>query len=87
MFAKLQELDIANILKKQMMLYDFKFGAVFLRVPIDSKSDNNEQNFFTSDTVCLQNFVKGMVTVRGWDNPEDWVGGCFLSEWNDLRKW
>ena len=34
--------QIANILKNQMMSYDFKFGHVFYRGPIDSKEDTNE---------------------------------------------
>ena len=67
--------DIANILKNQMMLYDFKFGAVFYRDPIDSHSDKNEYYNFTSDTISLQNFVKGMSATGGGDTPEDWVGG------------
>ena len=67
--------DIANILKNQMMLYDFKFGAVFYRDPIDSHSDKNDYYNLTSDTVSLQNFVSGMKAYGGNDTPEDWVGG------------
>jgi len=67
--------DIANILKNQMMLYDFKFGAVFYRDPIDSHSDSNDCYPFTSETVGLQNWVRGMSATGGGDTPEDWVGG------------
>ena len=67
--------DIASILKKQMMLYDFKFGAVFYRDPIDSQIDKNEYYPFTSNTVGLQNWVKGIKASGGGDAPEDWVGG------------
>ena len=67
--------EIANILKDQMMLYDFKFGAVFYRDPIDSDGDRNEYYNLTSDTVNLQNFVEGMKPYGGNDIPEDWVGG------------
>ena len=67
--------EIANILKNQMMLYDFKFGAVFYRDPIDSDGDKNDYYNFTSDTVSLQNFVEGMGAYGGKDTPEDWVGG------------
>ena len=67
--------DIANILKNQMMLYDFRFGAVFYRDPIDSHSDKNEYYNLTSDTVDLQRFVSGMAATGGGDTPEDWVGG------------
>ncbi len=67
--------EIANILKNQMMLYDFKFGAVFYRDPIDSPSDKNDYYNLTSETVNLQNFVSRMEATGGGDTPEDWVGG------------
>ena len=35
-------IEIANTLKKKMALYNFKFGAVFYRDPIDSEGDINE---------------------------------------------
>ena len=50
--------DIANILKNQMMLYDFKFGAVFYRDPMDSHIDKNEYYNFTSDTDDILNIKK-----------------------------
>ena len=40
-----------------MMLYNFKFGAVFYRDPIDSKGDINDYYNLTSDTTSLQSFV------------------------------
>ena len=71
--------EIANILKNQMMLYDFKFGAVFYRDPIDSHSDINQPYNLTSDTASLQNFVSGIRADGGGDTPEDWVGGYNLA--------
>lgn len=50
--------DIANILKNQMMIYDFKFGAVFYRDPIDSHDDLNEYYNLTSDIILLQILLK-----------------------------
>ncbi len=50
--------QIANILKNQMMSYDFKFGVVFYKDPIGSKKDTNEYYILTSDTISLQKFVK-----------------------------
>ena len=67
--------EIANILKNQMMLYDFKFGAIFYRDPIDSSGDKNDYYDLTSDTVSLQEFVKSIKAYGGADTPEDWVGG------------
>ena len=40
--VKTYSVDIANILKNQMILYDFKFCAIFYRDPIDSKSNKND---------------------------------------------
>jgi len=71
--------QIANILKNQMMSYDFKFGHVFYRGPIDSKEDTNEYYNLTSDTISLQNFVKTISAKGGGDIPEDWVGGYDLA--------
>ena len=74
--------EIANILKNQMMLYDFKFGAVFYRDPIDSKGDINDYYNLTSDTTSLQSFVSTMQATGGGDLPEDWVGGYNLALYN-----
>ena len=71
--------EIANILKNQMMLYDFQFGAIFYRDPIDSKKDKNEYYNLTSNIIELQNYVKGMKAEGGNDTPEDWVGGYTLA--------
>ena len=74
--------EIANILKNQIMLYDFKFGAVFYRDPIDSKGDINDYYNLTSDTTSLQSFVSTMQATGGADTPEDWVGGYNLALYN-----
>ena len=78
--------DIANILKNQKnqkILYDFKFGAVFYRDPIDTKSnfppDENVYKDLTSDMYDLQSFVQDIIPVGGGDTPEDWVGGYNLA--------
>jgi len=72
-------IDIANILKKKMVLYDFKFGAVFYRDPIDSHGDINDYYNLTSDTSSLQSFVSRQSPTGGNDTPEDWVGGYQLA--------
>ena len=70
--------DIANLLKNEMMQFDFKFGAVFYRDPIDSHSDKNEHYDLTSEIESLQEFVKSIKATGGEDTPEDWVGGYSL---------
>ena len=83
-------IDIADILKKKMILYDFKFGAVFYRDPIDAKNDINEYCPLTWDVENLRDFVSKQMPKGGGDTPEDWVGGYKLAlnnmEWNDGKK-
>ena len=40
--VKTYYMEIANILKNKMMLYDFNFGAVFYRDPIESSNDKHK---------------------------------------------
>ena len=51
-------IDNPNILKNQLMIYDFKLGAVCYRNHIESKEDKNESFNLTSDLKELQNFFK-----------------------------
>ena len=82
--------EIANLLKNQMKLYDFKFGAVFYRDPIDSKEDKNEHYDLTANVGGLQEFIKTIKATGGNDEPEDWVGGYQLAlyqmKWRDGNK-
>ena len=73
-------IEIANILKNQAVLFDFKFGAVFYRDPIDCPlTDINEFYDLTSDMKSLQNFVGKIKANGGGDEEEDWVGGYKLA--------
>lgn len=65
--------EIANILKNQMMLFDFQFCALFYRDPIDSHKDKNDHYNLISNIVSLQNFVEEMKSYGGADTPEVWV--------------
>ena len=88
--VKIYCVDIAKLLKNQMMLYDFQFGAVVYRDPIDSKEDKNECHDLTSNTVDVQEFVKTIKATGGGDTPEDWVGGyqlvLYKMKWRDGNK-
>ncbi len=67
--------DIADALKKELRFYNFQFGAVFYRDPVDNKEDKNEYFDLTSDTLELQKFVESIEESGGGDTPEDWNGG------------
>ena len=70
--------EIANKLKNKMLLYDFKFGAIFYRDPIDSPIDKNEFYDLNSNIIDFQNFVNTIIAEGGGDLAEDWVGGYNL---------
>jgi len=72
-------IDIAKILEKKLVLYEFKFGAVFYRDPIDSKEDINDYFNLSFDSYSLQRFVSKQSPTGGGDAPEDWVGGYELA--------
>ena len=67
-------IDIANILEKKILIYDFQFGAVFYRDPIDCKYDKNEYKDLTGYVPSLRDFVSKQQPPGGGDTPEDWVG-------------
>ena len=75
---------IADILNNQMMLYDFKFGAIFYRDKVDQPEDKNEYFDLTSDIFSLQKFVQGILAAGGGDAAEDWVEAYRLVS---LMKW
>lgn len=81
---------IAEILKKNLYYYDFQFGAVFYRDPIDTEgSDEHECFGLTPDIVKFQNDISGIIASGGNDISEDWVGGydCALHmNWRNGNK-
>ena len=50
--------EIANKLKNKMLLFDFKFGVVFYRDPIDSPIDKNEFYDLTSNIIDFKILLK-----------------------------
>ena len=86
-------LDIAEILKKEK-LYNFKFGAVFYRDPVDTKDcDIQDKNDFIDLTDNMKAFKEEMRKIEaygGLDGPEDWVGGYDLAlhgmHWRNGKK-
>ena len=71
--------EIAKILEKQMMLFDFNFGAIFYRDPIDSKTDQHEYFNLNNNIENLQREMQKIKEQGGGDQPEDWVGGYAIA--------
>ena len=83
--AKDQCINISNELKEKFQSFNFRFGGVFYRDPIDSKTDKNEVFDLTDDVVSLRNFISTVNATGGGDFAEDWAGGYELAL--DKIKW
>ena len=77
--AKDQCINISNELKSKFNNYNFQFGGIFYRDPIDSKNDKNEMFDLTSNVPELKIFISQMKATGGGDFAEDWVGGYDLA--------
>ena len=77
--AKDQCINISKELKSKFKNYDFQFGGVFYRDPIDSEDDKNEMFDLTSDVPSLKKFISKMKATGGGDLAEDWAGGYDLA--------
>ena len=64
-----------DLTKKYKNEFKFKFGAVFYRDKIDSKSDENECFPLTEDMEELKKKISKIKPYGGGDIPEDWVEG------------
>jgi len=59
--------------------FDFNFGAIFYRDPIDCPGEKNQTYSLKSDVNVLKNELASEVATGGGDIPEDWVGGFDLA--------
>jgi len=72
-------IQIFDELKKKYNDFNFRFGAIFYRDPIDSPKDKNECFPFTDKMEDLKNKISKIIPYGGGDIPEDWVGGYELA--------
>ena len=77
--AKDQCINISNELKTKFNNYDYQFGGIFYRDPIDSNSDKNDMFDLTDDVPSLKSFISKMEAYGGGDLAEDWAGGYDLA--------
>ena len=66
-------LEISNFLINKFPVFNFSFGGVFYRDPIDCSSDINETHVLTNNIPKLQAFIGKIRVTREGDLPEDWV--------------
>ena len=67
-------LEISNFLNNKFPAFNFSFGGVFYRDPIDCSSDIHETHVLTNNIPKLQAFIGKSRVIREGDLPEDWVG-------------
>ncbi len=66
-------LEISNFLNNKFPVFNFSFGGVFYRDPIDCSSDINETHVLTNNIPKLQAFIGKIRATREGDLPEDWI--------------
>ena len=67
-------INISNQLKSQLPKFNFNFGAVLYRDPVDCKGEKNKTYPLTSDVERLKRELGSERASGGGDTPEDWVG-------------
>jgi histone H4 len=83
--AKEETKNIASQLKNIYPDMKFKYGYIFYRDPIDSKSDIHEIIDLTDDINSLSEKIGKIEAMGGGDLPEDWVGAYKLA--NEKINW
>ena len=83
-------LDIFCRLLIKFPKYDFQFGAVAYKDPIDAPYEKNEFFSLTSDVQELSSSLRQIHIGGGGDFPEDWIGAYALAlkkmSWRKGRK-
>ena len=77
--AREQCISISDQLRKELPQFDFNFGAVFYRDPIDCPGEKNHTYSLKSDVNLLKMEIGKETASGGGDGPEDWVGGYDLA--------
>lgn len=83
--AKDETENISKELRHLYPEYNFQYGYVFYRDPIDSPEDIHEIINLTDKVNTLPNEIKKIKAYGGGDMPEDWVGAFKLA--NEKINW
>ena len=83
--AKDETENIAKELRNSYPEYNFQYGYIFYRDPIDSPSDIHETINLTDKVNSLPEQIKTIKADGGGDLPEDWVGAFKLA--NEKISW
>ena len=77
--VKDQCINISNELRNRFKEYNFKFGGVFYKDPVDCENDKNEFIDLTDDIFLLRDYIENIKPSGGGDEAEDWAGGYNLA--------
>ena len=77
--ARDQCINISNQLKSELPQFDFNFGAIFYRDPVDCPGEKNHTYSLKNDVAVLKNELSSETATGGGDGPEDWVGAYDLA--------
>ncbi len=83
--AKEESENISTELRNSYPEYNFQYGYIFYRDPIDSKGDIHETINLTDNVNSLPAQIKAIRAYGGGDLPEDWVGAYKLA--NEKISW
>ena len=73
--ARDQCINISEQLKRELPQFDFNFGAVFYKDPVDCPGEKNHVYCLKRDVSLLKEEISKEIADGGGDSPEDWVGG------------
>ena len=73
--ARDQCINISNQLQAELPKFDFNFGAVFYRDPVDCHGEKNHTYALKKNVNALKSELGSESASGGGDGPEDWVGG------------
>ena len=83
--AKEESENISTELRNSYPEYNFQYGYIFYRDPIDSKGDIHETINLTDNVNSLPAQIKAIRAYGGGDLAEDWVGAYKLA--NEKISW
>ena len=83
--AKEETQNISEDLRQAYPEMMFKYGYIFYRDPIDSKSDIHETIDLTDNVNSLPGQISKIHSYGGGDEPEDWVGAYKIA--NEKISW
>ena len=83
--AKEETENISKELRKLYPEYNFQYGYIFYRDPIDSPSDIHEIINLTDQVNTLPEQISKIRAIGGGDLPEDWAGAYKLA--NEKINW